>query len=189
MPRLDKVDAELHLAGSKLHLQPLCADLAGAGGLLRLGFAGMRLLESRFHGALSDEDVVAAPRSWRCRRVANVERYAELGDARYIELVLCVCTCPQRLFRRAGDRIDEDLLLVEVYQGVREVFGRVATVDRGRRINAACGRLRSARVGAGDGVSRRRIGPHGASNGEATALGERALMVVRAVELCFRAWR
>jgi hypothetical protein len=142
---LDKVDANLHGTAAKLDIDPVGTGLACSGGLALAGLVILSLfLESWVDSQCSDEDVFVAASVRGCRGVANVQGYGEIGHSRNIELVLCVAASPKRVLWRTRDGVDENLLLVEINQGVREVLRRVAAVDGGRSVDAASSRLGTA---------------------------------------------
>lgn len=149
---LDKVDANLHGARAELDGDPFCAGLAD--GVFFGLFVCPLLFEARVDLEGSDENVLVSAGCGGGGRVANVERHGHVGDAGHIELVLGVATSPQRVLGRAGDGIDEDLLLVEIDQGVGQMLRGVSAVDGGRGVDAAGSGLGAGAIGADDGVPR-----------------------------------
>jgi hypothetical protein len=174
---LDKVDSNLHLTAAKLDIDPVSASLAGCCGLSLLVLAIALLLETRVDLQSSNKNVLVSAGVGRCGRVANVKRDGQISHARHIEFVLCVAASPQGVFWCTGHGVDENLLLVEIAQGVGQVFRRVSAVDSGCCVDATSCRLWAAlaRVRANWRVPRPRA--HGSRHGEAAALRERALVV------------
>lgn len=119
---LDKVDADLHGTTTELDADPVGASLASRYALPLLVLAISLLLESRVDLQCTDKDVLVPASVGRCSRVANVERDGKIGYSGNIELVLCVTTSPQGIFWCARNSIDENLLLVEIDQGIGQVF-------------------------------------------------------------------
>ena len=122
MPVLDKVDADLHLAATELHWYPVGAGLASS----TVPISGLavlpRLLESGVDLECSNEDVFVAASVGRGGGVSDVKRYGEVGDTGHIELVLGVAARPQWVLGGTGNCVDEDLLLVEIDEGIGQVF-------------------------------------------------------------------
>ena len=179
---LDKVDTDLHLTTAKLNRYPVGASLASRLlSLCRLSIL-LLLLEAGRDLECANENVLAAAGVGRGRGVSDVERDGDVGSAGHVELVLRVAARPKGVLRRARDGVDEDLLLVEIDQGVGEVLGRVAAVVCGRGVDAAGSRLWAACVRA-CGVARRGARAHGAGDRQAAALGQGALVVALAAKL------
>jgi len=122
LPVLDKVDADLHLAATELHWYPVGTGLASA----TLSISGLavlpRLLESGVDLQCSNEDVFVATSVGRGGGVSDVKRDGEVGDTGHIELVLGVAARPEWVLGGTGNCVDEDLLLVEIDEGIGQVF-------------------------------------------------------------------
>ncbi len=79
----------------------------------------------------SEEYVLAASGAWLGMGISNEELHREFGNPGNIKFVLCVRTSPEGVLGVATYRVDKDLHLVEVYQGIRHVLGWYASIDSG----------------------------------------------------------
>jgi len=77
-------------------------------------YESLSLFEAWVDTDSANEDILASTGTWCGVRVAHIEMHIEICDARHIELVLRVVTCPEGVFWSSGDGVDEDLDLVEV---------------------------------------------------------------------------
>ena len=103
------------------------------------------LFEARIDLACAQEDVLTSSGTRPGCRIAQIQLYTQLGLPGHIELEGCVVASPQWAFWSSRHGIHKDLVLFEIKEGIREVFGGIATVDSGGGIDSpACG-LRSAR--------------------------------------------
>ena len=178
MSHFDKVHANLHLTSTELHTDPVSSRLTSCCVLALLVLSVALLLESGVDFQSSNEDVLVSASVGRSGGVANVKGNVEISHARNIKLVLCVAASPQWVLWCTGDGIDENLLLVEIDQGIRQMLRRVSTVDSGCCVDATSSRLWAAltRVRASNGVPRRPRS-HGSRYGEATASRKRTLVM------------
>ena len=87
--------------------------------------------------ARPDKNVLLPARIRRSGRVPHIQRDADLRAPADVELVLRALARPHGVLGRAGNGVDEDLLLVEVYERIRKIFRAVAAVARGDGIDSA----------------------------------------------------
>jgi hypothetical protein len=170
LSHFNKVYADLHLTSAKLNIDPVSTSLTSCCVLPLLILAVPLLLKARVDSQSSNEDILVSASVRRSGRVANVEGNIEISHSGNIELVLCVAASPQWVLWCTGNGIDEDLLLVEIDQGIWQMFRGVSTVDSGCCVDAASSGLWAplTSVRANNGVPRRSRS-HRSRYGEATA--------------------
>lgn len=155
----DESNSDFDCTGTKLQLHPFSTRvtqltflmLKGRCSLLTVFFASLgicnelvRFLESRIDPCGSQEDIFTASCTRSCLRVAQVKLEVQIGNARNVKLERCVVTSPQRVFWRSRDRVDEDLKLVEVEQGVRKILRGITSMVGGSVVDEpAAGGLRT----------------------------------------------
>ena len=105
---------------------------------------GVNFFETGVDPAGSQENIVVSTGVGRSIGISDIDGKVKFADTGNIELVLCVLASPNGLLWCTRDRVDKDLLLVEIDESVGKVLGRVAAVDRGGGVNTSLGGLRTS---------------------------------------------
>jgi hypothetical protein len=134
---LHELHTHSHLTRTILQIDPLSTELTQIlillgprqRGLFPVLLAKFGVLDVRLHlfkawldGVCAKEDVIVAAGVGRGVGISNVEGDVDVCGAGNIELVLRVFARPQWILWSAAHRVDEDLLLIEVDEGVWKVF-------------------------------------------------------------------
>ena len=122
------------------------------GGLLVIFLAELRILhiwlalfEARVDLACAQEDILTPSGTRPGSRVAQIQLYIQLGLPGHIELEGCIVPSPQWALWSSRHSIHKDLILFEIKESIRKVFGGIATVDSGGGIDSPTCGLWSAR--------------------------------------------